>query len=262
MNDIEKSRQQLVVMDNDLVQKSKYNLTSNQQKVISYIISLIKPTDKELDWFIISISDFCKICGIERHHFYTEFKDMIDNLDNKSFWVETDKKTFKFRWFSEVEILHRSGIVRVRLNSNLQKYLIGLEKNFTQFELYNVLPLKSKYSNRLYQLFKSYAFQRIKEISLDDLKTILFAEKYDNFKDFRKRVLEKAIEEINFYTDITVSYDTIKKGRKVESILFKINSKEAFDAYLSYKNTLNVLNKQSKQIEGQISLFDKREEEF
>lgn len=262
INDIDKSRQQLVVMDNDFIQKSKYNLTANQQKLISYIISRIKPADIELGWFVIDISTFCNICGIDRKHFYNDFRDMIDNLDNKAIWITTEEKTFKFRWFIETEILHRSGIVRVRLNSNLEKYLLGLDRNFTQFELYNVLPLKSKYSNRLYQLFKSYAFQRRKEIELEDLKAILCAEKYDNFKDFRKRVLEKAVEEINFYTDIVVSYDTIKKGRKVYSILFHINPKEAFDAYIAYKNTLNQLNKQNKQIEGQIGLFDKREEEF
>ena len=34
----------LVVKQNDLIQKAKYNLTFNQQKLISYLISEIKPT--------------------------------------------------------------------------------------------------------------------------------------------------------------------------------------------------------------------------
>lgn len=244
MNKVEKSRSQLVVIGNELLQKGRYNLTSNQQKLISYVISMIKPTDKELTWFKIDISHFCAICGIDRNHFYSEFKDMIDSLDSKAFWVENEEKLFKFRWFSEVKVEKNSGEIIVLLNSELQKYLIDLENNFTQFELYNVLPLKSKYSNRLYQLLKSYAYQRQKQISVQELKNILFAETYTKFKDFRKRVLDNALEEIDLYTDITVTYETIKSGRKIESILFHIIPKNSYDVYISYKNTIKMLDKE------------------
>ena len=67
-------RNHIVVKDNDLV-RARYNLTVNQQKIIAYIISLIKPEDKEMKMYEISISDYCELCGIEKDYFYQDIKD-------------------------------------------------------------------------------------------------------------------------------------------------------------------------------------------
>lgn len=262
MGNIESERNQLVVKDNDLVRKARYNLTVNQQKIIAYLISKIKPTDKELQKYEISIQDFCEICGIDKTYFYSEIKEIVDNLDNKSFWVETHDRIFKFRWFSEVEIVKGSGKVNIILNSNIKKYLIDLKDNFTQYELYNILALKGKYSIRLYEYFKSYSFMHEKKISIEELKKTLQAEHYTNYKDFRNRVLEKAVAEINQYTDLDVSYNTEHKGRKIIALIFYIKRKEAMDRYISYTKTIDKINRRENQIKGQISIFDRPEEEF
>ena len=262
MVNIESERNQLVVKDNDLVRKARYNLTVNQQKIIAYLISKIKPTDKELQKYEISIFDFCELCGINRSSFYTEIKDIVDSLDNKTFWVETNEKIFKFRWFSEFEIIKGSGKVNITLNSNIKKYLIDLRENFTQYELYNILALKGKYSIRLYEFFKSYSFMREKKFDINELKKILQAEHYINYKDFRNRVLEKAVREINQYTDIEVSYTTENKGRKIIALTLYIKKKEPLDKYISYTNTIERINEREGQVKGQISIFDRSEDEF
>ncbi|WP_425292017.1 replication initiation protein [Enterococcus faecalis] len=45
---------------------------------------------------------------------------------------------------------------------------------------------------------------------------------YKDFRNFDKWVLKKPIEEINKYTSFNVSYDKIKKGRSIDSIVFHI----------------------------------------
>lgn len=262
MFDTEDARLQLVVKDNDLIQKAKYTLTVNQQKIIAYLISKIKPTDKELQKYSISIADFCELCGINKSSFYTEIREIVDNLDNKSFWVETDEKVFKFRWFSEVEIIKGSGRVNIVLNSNIKQYLIDLSREFTQYELYNILALKGKYSIRLYEYFKSYAFRHDIEVELDKMRDILCADKYKEYKDFKKRVIEPAIKEINEYTDLEVKYEKIMRGKWVVGLKFQIDRKQTLERYNSYWNTIEELNRRNKQLKGQISLFDLSEEEF
>lgn len=262
MNDIELKQNQLVVKHNDLIQKSKYNLTVTQQKLIAYVISLIKPTDKEFKKYEISIADFCELCGIDKNHFYNEFTAIIDDLDSKSFWVKTDEKIYKFRWFLKAEYLYKKGKVRVILDDDMKKYLLELTQNFSKYELYNILALKSKYSLRIYELFKSYAYQKKKEFDIIELKEMLFATHYVNFKDFRNRVLDKAVNDINYYTDLSVSYETRMKGKKVVSIIFFIETKKHLDGYLAYRNTIEEINKRNGQINGQISMFDKEESEF
>ena len=259
---IENERNQLIVKDNELVRKARYNLTVNQQKIIAYVVSKIKPTDNEFTKYEISIQDFCAVCGIDKTYFYSEIREIIDNLDNKSFWVETEEKIFKFRWFSEIEIIKGSGKVNLLLNSNIKRYLLQLHENFTQYELYNILALKGKYSIRLYEWFKSYSFLKEKEIEINKLKYILEAEKYKEFKAFRRRVIEPAVTEINEYTDLEVSYEKVKSGKSISALIFYIRFKSPLERYGSYRHTLDELNRRSGQAEGQISLFDKPEEEF
>ena len=262
MKNIESERNQLVVKDNDLIRKARYNLTVNQQKIIAYLISKIKPSDTELKKYEISIQDFCELCGIQKDHFYSEIKDIVDNLDNKTFWVETKEKIFKFRWFSEFEIIKGSGKINITLNSNIKGYLIDLKENFTQYELYNILALRGKYTIRLYEFFKSYSFMHEKKVEINELKNVLQAEHYINYKDFRNRVLDKAVKEINEYTDIEVSYTTENKGKKVIALTFYIKKKEPLDQYISYTNTIEKINEKEGQVKGQISFFDRTEEEF
>lgn len=256
MKEIDKKRGQLVVKHNDLIQKNKYNLTATQQKLIAYMISLIKPTDKEFERYEITVADFCELCGIDKNYFYTEFKDIIDDIDNKAFWIKTKEKTFKFRWFLKAEYLHKQGKVRLLLDDDIKKYLLSLQETFTQYELYNILALKSKYSIRLYELFKSYAYQYEREFTVDYLKEVLMATHYSNFKDFRKRVLDKAIDEINFYTDLNIKYEEIKKGRKIVSLKIFIEKKDRLEGVQAYINIIEDINKRNGQIKGQVSMFD------
>ena len=53
---------------------------------------------------------------------------------------------------------------------------------------------------------------------------------YDSYRDFRRRVLDKAISEINEHSDKNVSYDTITQGRKVVGIELVISSKDSLAA--------------------------------
>lgn len=267
MKDLEKAREYKVVKHNDLIQKAKYNLSANQQKFIAYVISLIKPDDKELMMYEVSVIDFCDLCGINKEHFYSEFKAMLLDLDKKSFLVETKEKVFNFRWFSEFEYIKGKGVVKVQLNSNLKSYLLELYEHFTVYELYNILAIRGKYGLRLYELSQSWFNSKkqkevTKDIDLDELKSILMATTYKDFKGFRRRVIEPSIKEISSFTDLEITYKPVKDGRKVTSIEFVIRRKDYNNAYIAYKNTLNRINKRSNQIEGQLSIFDMNECDF
>lgn len=255
-NIIDKERSQLVVKDNELIRQGRYNLTATQQKFLGYLISKIKPTDTELKEYRIRVEDFCYLAGIDKTYFYSEFKGMIDNFDEKEFWIETEEEIFKWRWFNDTAYQKGKGEIVLSLNKRLQQYLIGLSEQFTQYELYNILALKSKYAIRLFELVKSYAYQHEKSFEVEEIKKILFATHYTNFKDFRKRVLEPSIKEINEYTELEIKYETMSKGRKVIAIKIIITKKETMDRYIGYVKTVEKLDEQNGQIKGQMNLFN------
>lgn len=252
-----KELSQLVVKHNRLIQKARFHLSSTQQKFLAYVISKIKPTDEELTEYEIRVEDFCSLAGIDKTWFYSEFTKMIDDFDNNhSFWVDTEEEFYKFRWFADTRYLKGKGTIKITLARSLKEYLIGLTENFTQYELYNIMALKSKYAIRLFELFKSYQYQKQKEFSIDELKQLLYAENYDNFAHFKKRVLEPAISEINEFTEIKVAYTTISKGRKVVRVRFDISRKPAIETYISYQKTIDKIDANNGQIKGQLHISD------
>ena len=132
------------------------------------------------------------------------------------------------RWLAKVRTNKRSGIAHIKLDEDLAPYLFDLKQQFTQYQIYNVLGMKSAFSVRIYELMKSYSFRHTITIELDELKRLLMVENvksYVNYKDFRVKVLEKAQTEINELTDINIEFEPIKTGRKVTSIKFIIEEK-------------------------------------
>lgn len=250
--EISKQRSYMVVKSNELIQKARYDLNIAELKTLAYIFSKIKPNDKELQDYTFSIKEYCQVCGIDYTNGanYLYIKKSIKSLRDKSFWLMDEKgNEVLVGWLSKARINKGSGKIIVRLDEDIQKYVIGLFDNFTQYELLSTLPMKSSYSFRIYELLKSYAFTKHHTFDIDDLKDKLTATNYVNFKDFRKYVLEIATKEINLYTDIEVSWEPIKKGRKVIQVKFFINQRDQWGIYQTRNNAIG-------QIEGQISIFD------
>lgn len=260
-------RSYLVVKDNALIQKAKYNLTANEQKLVNYVITMIKPGEEEFKKYEIRALDFARLCGIDPKNVYRDFRNMIDSIDEKAFWVNLDNRVIKLRWFNEPEYNERKGTISLILDSRIKTYLLGIQNNFTEYELYNILAMTSKYSPRLYELAKSYAYKGWVDISVDALRENLMADVYTAFGNFKQRVLAPAIKEINEYTDITVSYDCITdkgelvkgrlQGKRITYIRLYIENKDTLDRFATYNKTVGKIEKRNQQFRGQLSLnFD------
>lgn len=99
-------------------------------------------------------------------------------------------------------------------------YLLELKKNYTKYQLQNIIPMKSKYGIRLYELLKSYLNLGKVRFSIEELKIRLDSTNYTNLKDFKRRVLEPALKDIEVYSDLTVEPVFIKVKNKCVAIEF------------------------------------------
>ena len=240
--EILKQREYIVVKGNELIQKNRFELALPEQKTIAYICSMIMPISPgdrvngvpfQLE-YIFNIREYCKICGIDYDNGknYKLVKETLQKLSDRSMWLDDGNGEVLVRWLAKVRMNKKSGKVIVRIDEDLAPYLFDLKERFTQYQLYNILAMKSAFSVRIYELMKSYQYQNGKTFAIDELKHILMVENvksYSNFKDVRKNVLEKAITEINELTDINVSYETVLKGRKVEKVVFHVKHKSSVE---------------------------------
>ena len=230
--EITKKKGYLVVKGNDLIQKNRFELSLMEQKTVAYICSMIKPIDSGFQSeYEFKIRDYCKICDIDYDNGanYAYVKETLKKLRDRSMWMTLeDGSETVVGWLDRVTTNKKSGLAHIRIDDRLIPYLFDLKQQFTQYQLYNILGMKSAFSVRIYELMKSYSFRHTIIFELNELKELLMVEhvkSYVNYKDFRVKVLEKAQTEINELTDINIEFEPIKTGRKVTSIKFTIEEK-------------------------------------
>jgi len=235
-----------------------------EQKSFCYAVSKIKPTDTLDTEYEFAINDYCDVCGINRNDGRTieNVKEALKKLRDKSFYLLDENGTWVLiGWLAKVKILPKSGKVKFKFDEDMQKYLIGLRErgNYTQYSLLCVLPMRSTYSVRLYELLKSYLGQgaRRKKFDIDDLKKKLAAP-YGRFPDFRRKALEVAVREINQYTDIETTWEPITKGRKVVEVEFVTKEKGMMGYMRSIAESRDALDGQMEMLpDGTLTTYRK-----
>lgn len=223
------AREMSVFKRDDMIQKGRHQLSLQEQRCVLYAISKIKPSDEVFQEYTFDIKDMYRVCGIQDES-YTRLKDILTGLKQKTWWVETAPDVEStVSWFNKVRSNKRSGKVTIRFDDDMMPYLLelsGRDEFYTGYSLRYVLPMSCQYSPRLYELLKSYQKNNKQWFfAIDDLKKLLDAENYVRFPDFRRFVLEPAVEEINKYTDIEIAWDTVREGRKVTRVWFFMATK-------------------------------------
>ncbi|CEF52413.1 RepB family plasmid replication initiator protein (plasmid) [Lactococcus garvieae] len=193
---------------------------------------------------------FFKVSDNDKH---SRFKLAVENMQKQAFFKIKEKKEHGFEFENIVPIPYVKWTdyhdeVTVRFSPEIMPYLINLKQNFTQHALSDLAELNSKYSIILYRWlsmnynqYEHYSYKggrreeqveayRNPSISIRELREMTDTiNDYKRFTHFETRVLKEPLEEINEHTSFNVSYDKIKKGRSIDSIVFHITKKRMAD---------------------------------
>lgn len=234
-------REQYVVKANEIIRKTRYNLTAQQQKIVLFAISKIKPGDDIDTEYTFEIKDLANACGMKIEdggQYYRNIKDDLKKLA-APVWLTMCDENGKIvermiSWInSDAEIVPGDGTVKISFNKHLQPHLFDLKEKYTQYRLQSVLVFRGKYAIRLYEIMRSYTTQnklddgRESEVTipLDELRRMLDTKSYKNWTDFERFILRVAINEINERAeDIHIDYYPMRGDhtRTIEKINFVI----------------------------------------
>lgn len=218
---IKKQRAYLVVKSNDLIKKSRFQMSLAMQRIVLYMISRIPEDAAEFDEIELDTREFCKICDIDytSGKAYASVKKIIKDLCDRSVWVElpTGEETL-LRWIEKPYIRRDSGRIRVRLDRDMVPYLLNLKSNFTKYELFYALRFRSKYAIRLYEYIKCIHYHEdetyTKCVDISELRRVMGADTvFPQWINLRDRALAPAIDEINALSDKNVAFKPIRSGR-------------------------------------------------
>lgn len=254
---IDSKRNYSIYKKNELIQKGRYSLTLNQQKTLLFLISKITDGTAVDKTFQIDIAEYCKVAGINSSldAYYHEVKADLKAIADASIWVaQPDGKETLLRWLDIVRIDEGNSTIQISFTKSIAPYLFFFTQNgnYTSYPLLYILPMCCKYSIRLYELLKSYSNQNKLIIDVEQLKLRIDAKDeksadYERFVDFRRYVIDRAIDQINQYTDIKVEYKQIKEGKKTKALQFFITSKNWIQKSETKRNDRKNLQKPQKQ---------------
>ena len=234
-NSIVKKAQQLV--------SARYNLSVTEIKIICTLISLVKVTDEEFHEYIFRVADWKNDLKLQRKDIYKALEEVADDLLKKPFTIRDGEDWLKMNWISSARYVKKQGIVKFKISDELKPYLLELKKNFLTYDIKNILPIRSAYSIRIYEIVKDWwsieiRYKKTKEvIKIVDLqwirKTLQIPESY-KYGDIKKQILQKSKADLEKYTDIAFTFEEIKTGRKVTHIKFYIKQKAKTQKKLTY----------------------------
>lgn len=259
---VKKARRQGVYKANEIVQTRRFELSTLEQKVVAYMVSLIDGEQTELEYVDASITDLCILMGINSSSGKNiqTLKNTIRKLANKSEWAKVDRDGERcetlVRWIEKPTFYYKSGIVRLKLDEDLKPYLIGLKNRYTRYDLENILAMQSKYGIRLFELCKSWEGQGYFETTLENLRKLFAVEGYPEWYEFKRNVLDVSVSEINRLTDINVFWKTKKAGRNISKIAFTVQTKSGFNQVKDLQSTRSELLDKHLDDEVQQLSFD------
>ena len=250
LNDLEKRK---VVEHNSLI-TSMAKMQKTALKMFELAVSCIDTENPPKDNIIyLSKKELFAFFDVSSASKHTRFKEAIELMQKQAFFQIKEVKDKGYEMTSIVPIPtvkwnSYNDDVMIQFNQFIMPYLIDLKAEFTQYKISELKELNSKYSIILYRWlsmnYNQYEHYSVKggrraeqvenyrnpSISVKELREITdTVNEYPRFDNFERRVLKIALKEINDHTSFNVSYEKVKKGRSIDSIVFHIEKKRTAD---------------------------------
>lgn len=188
--------------------------------------------DEQFPDTVITPAELIKIFG--HGQYIKEVDKATDRLIGRYISIRFADGFEKYTIFQHIKYKENKGLF-IKFNEDMRPFILEIYENykkygFTKIDMKQIFILGSSYAMRLLELLLQYrgkAKNEIieREISVDDLRYKLNVPEsaYKTMSNFRSRVLDLPIQDINKNTRYIITYETVKKGRSVSGFKFVCN---------------------------------------
>jgi len=216
---------ELIAYKSNALIEASYKLTLQEQRLLLICIGKINPRDESNQkLFQVTSTDFYLAfpdmgkSNAERH-----LREAIDKLAERWIYIQNNNERRRIRWIQEeAEYFDGEGKIEIVFSESIMPYLTQLQGQFTKIVIKNVSALKSVYSIRLYELLMQFKVIGDRIININDFRSMLGLDedKYTSFKSLNQWVIKPAVKELNQKSNLSVTVDSVKKGRSVFALHF------------------------------------------
>ena len=160
-------------------------------------------------------------------------KEVCNHLIQRSVVIEGENgERIYYALFGRIRYQPRDGL-RIKFNDDMRPLILDILESgysYTKVSMKQIFQLSSAYAMRLLELMLQYRGMMrdkkiVRQMALDELRFRLDVQEgtYPAIKDFKRRVLDAPIREINEKTQYRISYENVKTGRKVTGFIFTMD---------------------------------------
>jgi plasmid replication initiation protein len=225
---------------NELIQ-SCYKMTLSEKRLLILGTSQLNPKDSYLDLdranpIIIKVTaeDWIKIYEDDSRNAYRDMRQAAKKIFKRSIVLHPSVGIEEeFHWFDKAKYDDNKNEVTLQFNHDTATRLIGMDGDFTSVKLLAVNKLRKSSAIKLYEIAKNiYDMKGIGEWLIEDFRHAMECEdKYPVMKDFKRRIINPALEEVNLQTDLRVEIEYLKNKRQVARLRFRVFPNEQIDIF-------------------------------
>lgn len=199
-----------------------------EPRLVALLASKIHKDDKDFKVYEIHVSEVTKGNKYGGKD-YREIEETVGAIMSRVITIYDPDGWTKYSVFSRCRFRRNDGFLELGFHPDLIPHYLNLKKQFAKYKLDEFFMLPSTYSQRIYEILRSWDDQPETEIDVVDLHVMLDVPESlkKDFAAFRRRVLEKAHKDIHKYTSLHYEWEPIKQGRKVVAIRFIFAAKRA-----------------------------------
>jgi plasmid replication initiation protein len=227
------------VLQHNAISRSIHNLSATAKKLTAMAMALLPPDLSSLT-AAFTFTEFCKAIGYTKSGesfklFLAALKECVNNsISIEIVSQKTGRKKWEnYTWFTSSKFDEDTGVATMTFSPQLAAVLLELKQVYARISLHDLGELQSKYALRIYETAVSYSSLKGKdgngdtawyfERSVEELRDMFGvpADTYKETRDFRKKVIEEPVKEINQAgIGLEITAEGIKQGRELAAIRF------------------------------------------
>lgn len=252
----------LVIKDNTLI-NSSYVLSLTEKRLINFCVAVAQMNNKPInhdEYVTIHAEDFSNMFQIDSKLVYRDLKSACDTILKRVFSYtyitpKGKKGVKKSNWLQSVDYIEGEGKVKVLFTKELIPFISELERKFTKYHIRDTAKMTSVYAIRLYELIIAWrSCHKTPIFELGEFRNKLGVEpnEYTRMSNFKPRVLDVAVDQINELSNIRVKVTQHKKGRSITGFSFTFTEAEP----IRDPNTIDWINEPQKPKRERMTIND------
>lgn len=190
-----------------------------EPRLVALLASKVRTDDADFQIYEIRVSELlgAKYGGSDIKIIETA----VDRAMGRVLTIRDGKGWVKYNVFHRCRFRPEDGVLELGFHPDLKPHYLGLQERFARYNLLEFMLLPSVYSQRLFEVLKSWSDKPECIISLSDLFPMLdVPPTLQRYSDFRRYVLDRAHRDITSKTGLRYEWEPLKQGRSVSSIRF------------------------------------------